>query len=86
MQWLGVPFEVFPSDFAEENVHFTDFDDPADYVATIATGKALVVAQRYPDALIIASLNVLFYQKILTMPEKYFHPCAIVHIPSIQPL
>ena len=60
MQWLGVPFEIFPSDFAEENVRFADFDDPEDYVATIATGKALVVAQRYPNALVIASDTTVY--------------------------
>ena len=71
MQWLGVPFEIFPSDFAEENVHFADFDDPEDYVATIATGKALVVAQQYSDALIIASDTTVYLEgKVYGKPKN----------------
>lgn len=60
MGWLGVPFEIVVSNFPEDSVKFTDFDDPEDYVATIATGKALSVQQHYPDALIIASDTMVF--------------------------
>jgi septum formation protein len=55
-----VEFEVQPSDFPEESVHFEDFDEPEDYVATIAVGKALVVAQNNPDALVIASDTMVY--------------------------
>lgn len=37
-----------------------DFDDPEDYVATIATGKALTVAQQFPEALVIASDTMVY--------------------------
>ncbi len=71
MQWLGIPFEIFPSDFAEEHVHFADFEDPEDYVATIATGKALVVAQHYPNAIIIASDTAVYLDgKVYGKPKN----------------
>ncbi len=71
MQWLGIPFEICPSDFAEEHVHFADFDDPEDYVSTIATGKALVTAEHYPDAIIIASDTTVYLDgKVYGKPKN----------------
>jgi septum formation protein len=55
MEFLGIPFEVMVSDFPEEAVHFEDFDSTADYVSTIALGKALTVAPAFPDALILSA-------------------------------
>ncbi|MBP9700062.1 septum formation protein Maf [Candidatus Woesebacteria bacterium] len=46
LEFLGVPFEILPSDFPEEDVEFGELDDPKDYVLTIATGKALAVADK----------------------------------------
>lgn len=60
MKWLGIPFEIEVSNFPEESVKIADFDEPEDYVATIATGKALVVQQQFPDALIIASDTMVY--------------------------
>ena len=61
MGWLGLPFEIVHSDFPEEEVDFHDFlDDPDDYVATIAAGKAMVVADKHPDALVIASDTMVY--------------------------
>lgn len=60
MGWLGIPFETVVSNFPEESVKQEDFEDPEDYVATVATGKALMVQQQYPDALIIASDTMVF--------------------------
>lgn len=60
MQFLGVPFRVIPSDFPEEDVGRDDFDDPREYVATLATGKALTIAPQFPDALIIGVDTIVF--------------------------
>lgn len=68
LKWLGIPFEIEVSNFAEESVKREDFDEPEDYVATIAMGKALTVKEKFPDALVIASdtmvyLDGVFYGK-----------------------
>lgn len=66
MKWLGIPFEVVPSDFPEEQVNYADFSveglghDPEGYAVTIAQGKALTVAEQHPDALVVASDTVVF--------------------------
>ncbi len=60
MQFLGLPFRVVSSDFPEENVEKNDFDDPREYVATLAVGKALTVSQQFPDALIIGVDTIVF--------------------------
>ncbi|MEP7166905.1 MAG: nucleoside triphosphate pyrophosphatase [Candidatus Woesebacteria bacterium] len=62
MEFLGVPFEIVVSDFPEENVRWEDFDEPADYVSTIAMGKALTIAPRFEDALIIAADTSVFLE------------------------
>lgn len=60
LKFLGVPFEVVASNFAEEGVDRQDFDDPESYVATLAAGKALAVAPRYSDAIIIGVDTIVF--------------------------
>lgn len=60
LAFLGVPFEVVASDFPEEDVDRSDFDDPSEYVATLATGKALAVADRYEDAIVIGSDTIVY--------------------------
>jgi septum formation protein len=60
MAWLGIPFEIVVSNFPEESVKMDEFDEPEDYVATVATGKALSVQQKFPDALIVASDTMVF--------------------------
>jgi len=60
MEFLGVPFEVVGSEFPEEAVSFDDFLDPADYVTTIAIGKALAVAPLYDDAIIVGADTMVF--------------------------
>ena len=60
LKWLGIPFEIDVSDFPEEAVRFSDFDDPEDYVSTIALGKVLTVEKRHPDALIIGADTTVF--------------------------
>jgi len=71
MSWLGVPFEIVPSNFEEEAVRYSDFEDPDDYVATIATGKALAVSAQHPDALIIASDTMVFLlNKVYGKPKN----------------
>jgi len=60
LTFLGIPFEVVPSGFPEEDVDRSDFDEPAEYVATLAMGKALAVADRYDDALIIGSDTIVY--------------------------
>lgn len=65
MEWLGIPFEIIVSHFPEEDVKFADFDDIEDYVAAIATGKALTVLQDNPDALIIASDTIVYLDGVI---------------------
>src|SRR5258708_32548389 len=60
LTFLGIPFETRASGFPEEDVDRTDFDDPSEYVATLATGKALAVADQFEDAIIIGSDTVVF--------------------------
>lgn len=58
---LGVPHRVHSSGFPEEKVRFEDFDSDEDYVLTLATGKALAVADEIPDeALIVAADTLVF--------------------------
>lgn len=65
LRWLGVQFEIVPSNFDEEAVKFSDFDDPEEYVATIAAGKAYTVLQLHPNALIIASDTMVFLDGVM---------------------
>lgn len=53
MFFLGLPYETMASNFPEEDVDPRDFDDPREYVATLAAGKAMMVAQNHEDALVI---------------------------------
>ncbi len=55
LTWLGIPFKSVTSDFPEEQIPFEEFDDPEDFVKTIALGKVLVVEKQYPHSLIIGS-------------------------------
>jgi len=69
-----VQFEIVPSNFDEDAVKFSDFDDPEDYVATIASGKAYVVAQQHPNAFIIASDTMVFLDgKMYGKPKDLTH-------------
>lgn len=71
MRWLGVPFEIVPSNFEEEAVQYSDFDDPEGYVATIAMGKALAVSSKHPNALTVASDTMVFFgDKIFGKPKN----------------
>lgn len=74
LRWLGVQFEIVPSNFDEEVVKFSDFDDPEDYVATIASGKAYTVLQLYPRSLIIASDTMVYLNG-----EMYGKPKDLTH-------
>lgn len=70
MKWLGIPFEILPSEFPEEAVHFEDFSvggmpDPEAYVMTIAEGKALMVQQKRPEALVIASDTTVYLDGVI---------------------
>ncbi|HSW89872.1 MAG TPA: nucleoside triphosphate pyrophosphatase [Patescibacteria group bacterium] len=69
LEFLGVPFEVVPSPFEEDRVRFEDFDEPADFVATRAVGKALALVDEYPDAIILgADTDVFFDGKVFSKP------------------
>lgn len=71
MKWLGIPFEIHVSNFPEENVKFEDFDNPEEYVLAIAMGKALVVADQFPETLIIASDTTVYLDgKIFGKPKN----------------
>ncbi len=79
LRWLGVQFEIVPSNFDEEAVKFSDGDDPEDYVATIAFGKAYTVAPQHPNALIIASDTMVFMNEVM-----YGKPRDLTHARSMM--
>lgn len=60
MEFFGVPFEVVPSEFPEEDVKLADCDGVEDYVLTLAVGKALTVASEYADAVVIGADTIVF--------------------------
>lgn len=85
LQWLGVQFEIVPSNFEEEAVKFSEFDDPEDYVATIASGKAYVVSQLHPDSLVIASDTMVFKDGVMYgKPRNLSHAREIMQALSGQ--
>lgn len=53
MAFLGIEYQTVASDFPEEDVDVRDFDDPREYVATLASGKALAVTDRFDDAIVV---------------------------------
>lgn len=50
LELLGLTFEIVESQFDEESIKT---DDPVELVEELALQKALMVAKRYPDAIII---------------------------------
>lgn len=70
MEFLGIPFEIVVSDFPEEKVLWEDFDEPGDYVSTIAMGKALTIAPHHGDALVVAADTSVFLDgKVYNKPK-----------------
>jgi septum formation protein len=57
---LQIPFQAITSDFDEESLPFTT--TPEEYVCQLARGKAMAVAQHYPNALIIGADSLVFFQ------------------------
>lgn len=53
---MGVDFEAIPSDFEE---HLDDARDPALVARELALGKAMAVAEKYPDAYVIGSDTIV---------------------------
>jgi septum formation protein len=49
---MGVKFDVIPSDYDEQ---LDDSRSPAEVAKELGLGKALAVAKRYPDAIVIGS-------------------------------
>lgn len=68
--WLGVPFVAKESGFDEASILLGDFTDPQEYNATLAAGKALMIAPDFSDALVIgADTIVVVDTKILGKPK-----------------
>ncbi|MBI5151455.1 MAG: septum formation protein Maf [Candidatus Pacebacteria bacterium] len=79
MKWLGIPFEIHVSNFLEEQIKFEDFNNPEEYVSAIAMGKALVVADQFPEALIIASDTTVYLdEKIYGKPKDLYDARAML--------
>jgi septum formation protein len=53
---MGVPFTAITSDFEE---HLDDTRSPAEVAQELGLGKALAVARKHPDALVIASDSII---------------------------
>ncbi len=60
LDFLGVQYQIVVSDFPEENVHWADFDEPEEYVQSIAMGKVLTVAEQERDAIILGADTSVF--------------------------
>jgi len=65
LKQFHMDFETVPSTFEE---HHEKMDAPAVTVMGLAFSKALNVAQKYPDALIIASDTIVYANGILGKP------------------
>lgn len=74
---LGLPHHIKSNDFAEEEVLWSDFIEPKDYIATIATGKALAAADKLLPAekdnttILAGDLNVFLDRKNYGKPRSF---------------
>lgn len=69
LSYFKLPFVQVPSSFDEESVPFGG--DPQKYASKISSSKAQVLAQRYPDNIILtADTNVYFEGKIYGKPRN----------------
>jgi len=68
MESLGIPFQVVVSNFDEEQ---TKVDDVKDLVIATAKGKAAVLAQQYPNAIVITLDSNNFFEG-----KKYGKPAS----------
>ncbi len=74
LSFFSLPFTQIPSRFVEENVPF--LGDPALFVTEIAKGKALDLAEQYPEALILTADTTVYmkgkvYGKPTTEEEAF---------------
>lgn len=53
---MGITFEVIPSDFDE---HLDDSRTPEEVAKELGLGKALTVAKKYPEAIVIGSDSIV---------------------------
>ena len=56
MRLMGLTYEVIPSDFDE---HLDDSRSPEEVAKELGLGKALTVARKYPEAIVIGSDTVV---------------------------
>lgn len=56
MKLMGLEYEVIPSDFDE---HLDDSRQPEEVAKELGLGKALTVARKYPEAIVIGSDTVV---------------------------
>lgn len=64
---LGLTFEVVPADVDES---FSTEEIPYDLVQRLSAAKAEAIAQRYPDALVLAADTVVVYlEEVLGKPK-----------------
>jgi septum formation protein len=65
---MGVPFDTVPSEFEE---YFDESRSAAEVVEELALGKAMDVAKKYPDAIVIGSDTIVVLDnKQLGKPEN----------------
>ena len=76
LKMIGLDFEVKPSNIIEEN---HDELQPLEYAMFNAKEKAKVVAEQYPDALIISADTIVVHgNQILEKPEDEKHAFEII--------
>lgn len=55
--FLGLPFEVVPSEYEEESP--AEHPHPEEFAVHLASGKAIDVAEKYPEALVIGADTIV---------------------------
>src|SRR2546427_8461559 len=67
LSFFSLPFIQIPSHFDETSVHF--LGDPYQYAQSLATRKGEVLAQQFPDAVVLTADTVVYFnEKIYNKP------------------
>ena len=79
LSWLGVEFEIVAHRFDEAGVNFADFTNLADYVKTIAIGKAVSLENSLQKGLVLAAdTMVIFRDQVIGKPRNLDHSREIL--------
>jgi len=80
---MGVSFETMPSDFYEE---LDDNRTPEEVAMELGLGKAMVLAQQYPDAIVIGSDTIVTIDgRQLAKPDNLEHAREMIKVATKHP-